>query len=694
MIAQILIQWPLLSVLAALLAGALYAWLLYRRDTMEYSRPWIKPALATARFIVVALLVWLLFSPALRKKNTEVQRPLLIFLHDNTTSVSLKTPGEALQAYQQELESVRSALTGKFDVRSYLFAETLYDWASPGYDGKETDIHGALRGLAERHSGQPIGAVVLSSDGIYNTGSNPLYHPLLRAAPVYTIALGDTTPVRDARIAALRYNQLVYSGDQFVLRAEVEAYGMQGQELLLEVTAPNGYRLTQPIRVDQNDFAWRTEVNVGILKPGIQKIVMTLRNAEGDQIPVNNQDVAYVEVLDGREKVLLLYHSPHPDVKAIRAVAEQNPNLSFEAVEASSFNGALREYSMVILHGLPSATGFGPVGTALEASNIPLLYIVTAATSLSRLNEAQQVLKIFSGQQVIQEVQAVLNTDFGKFSISPGILAQINELPPLYAPLATYQVRNPTDALFTQRIGNVQTDFPLLALGESGERRTGVLTAEGIWRWRMYDYLLHDDHEAFDNLFGKIIQFLTVKEDRRPFRMKLQKNIFSENQPVVFDAELYNESFELVNDPDVSLEIRDGEGKTYSFTMDKTFNAYTLAAGIFGVGDYTATARTSRGGRSYTSSVSFSVKPLVVESLRLQADHRLLSAIANESGGSMFLPGQLLELQRQLEEEERLKPVLYDRITTSPVLDFKWLLVLFLLLLSLEWFVRKWLGGY
>jgi hypothetical protein len=694
MFAQILLQLPVLSVFAAVLAGLLYSWLLYRRDTIAYTRPWIKNALAVARFVVVATLVWLLFSPAIKKKYTEAQKPILIFLHDNSGSVALKTPKESLDAFWMELGAVKDKLSKDYDVRAYLFAESLSDWETPAYSGKETGVSGAFRELTERHSGQTVGAIVLSGDGIYNKGSNPLYHSLLKVAPVYTIALGDTTPVKDARIAALRYNQLLYSGDQFMLRAEVEAYGMQGQELQLEISAPNGFRTNIPVGVDRNDFSWRTEVNIGILKPGIQKILVSLRNAQGDQIPANNQDVAYVEVLDGREKVLLLYHSPHPDVKAIRAVAEQNPNLSFEAVDINTFNQNLRDFSLVILHGLPSANGFGPAATALQASNIPQLYIVSATTDLNRLNEAQQVLKIFSGKPAIQEVQAVLNPAFSKFSVSPGILAQINELPPLYAPLATYQARNPNDALFTQRIGNVQTDFPLLSLGESGNRKTGVLAAEGIWRWRMYDYLLHDDHEAFDNLFGKIIQFLTVKEDRRPFRLKLPKTIFAENQPVVFDAELYNESFELVNDPDVSLEISSADGKVYPFTMDKTSNAYTLSAGIFGTGDYTATAKTSRGGRSYTASISFSVKPLVVESLRLQADHRLLSALANESGGSMLLPGQLLELQRQLESEDKLKPVLYDRIITSNILDFKWILAMLIALLSIEWFVRKWSGGY
>jgi hypothetical protein len=40
---------------------------------------------------------------------------------------------------------------------------------------------------------------------------------------------------------------------------------------------------------------------------------------------------------------------------------------------------------------------------------------------------------------------------------------------------------------------------------------------------------------------------------------------------VIFNGELYNEAYELVNTPDVKLNITDKSGKQYPFIFNKTF---------------------------------------------------------------------------------------------------------------------------
>jgi len=59
----------------------------------------------------------------------------------------------------------------------------------------------------------------------------------------------------------------------------------------------------------------------------------------------------------------------------------------------------------------------------------------------------------------------------------------------------------------------------------------------------------------------------------------LDKNIFNENEPIVFDGEVYNENYELINESDVSLVIKNEENKEFPFTFNKTASSYTLKAG-------------------------------------------------------------------------------------------------------------------
>jgi hypothetical protein len=42
----------------------------------------------------------------------------------------------------------------------------------------------------------------------------------------------------------------------------------------------------------------------------------------------NNSRDAYIEVIDGKEKILLLAAAPHPDIKAIKSALEKNETTS------------------------------------------------------------------------------------------------------------------------------------------------------------------------------------------------------------------------------------------------------------------------------------------------------------------------------------------------------------------------------
>jgi len=61
------------------------------------------------------------------------------------------------------------------------------------------------------------------------------------------------------------------------------------------------------------------------------------------------------------------------------------------------------------------------------------------------------------------------------------------------------------------------------------------------------------------------VQYTALKDDKRRFRVSLQKQLFSENEPVLFDARLYNENYEAVNEADARLVISDADGNKYEY---------------------------------------------------------------------------------------------------------------------------------
>jgi flagellin-specific chaperone FliS len=83
-------------------------------------------------------------------------------------------------------------------------------------------------------------------------------------------------------------------------------------------------------------------VVLGANQPGVQKYKVQITTSAAEDIATNNYQNAYVEVLDGRKSVLLLYQGPHPDIKALKTVIENNKNYQVEVSPIEKFTGAIR----------------------------------------------------------------------------------------------------------------------------------------------------------------------------------------------------------------------------------------------------------------------------------------------------------------------------------------------------------------
>ncbi|HNQ00202.1 MAG TPA: hypothetical protein PKK99_14170, partial [Bacteroidia bacterium] len=172
------------------------------------------------------------------------------------------------------------------------------------------------------------------------------------------------------------------------------------------------------------------------------------------------------------------------------------------------------------------------------------------------------------------------------------------------------------------------------------------------------------------------------------------KNSFAENEPVSFDAEVYNDSYELINTPDINMSIINSDGKSFPYTFSKTERAYTLNAGFLNSGEYRYKANVKLGDKAYTGEGAFTVSALQAEQTETTADHQLLYAFAHKNGGELFYPTELNQLQQKLLSREDIKSVSYSHYKLQDLVNVKLVFFLLLLLLSFEWFLRKRAGAY
>lgn len=582
---------------------------------------------------------------------------------------------------------------------SYAFGNELKKTQDFPLTSKVTNISDAVDNVNDLYYNQNLGAVIIASDGIYNQGINPVYSAAKSTYSIYTVVLGDTTIPKDLRFGNVYYNKITYLNDQFAIRADIEATHLQGKNAVLTVSElDNGVAKsisTKTMVLNSDNFQQSQDFIIPANKVGIVHYQLSLTNLDGEVTYRNNVKDIYVEVLDGRQKILLVANSPHPDIAALKQAIESNKNYQLDVAYAADFNGKLNDYNLVILHQLPSANyGADNILQQAKALKKSILFVVSSQTATASLNKVQTTLNIAGNANRFNDVLARTNKDFNLFTISDATKLALTKLPPLENFFGDYKVSGTEQTMLFQRINNVETDYPLWLFADDLDSKIGIIAGEGLWRWKLYDYMQNKNFDAYNEIVTKTIQYLAVKGDKRPFQVTLPKNIFQDNEAITFEAQLYNANYEMVNTPDVDLKIKSEDGKEYPFKFNKTDKYYTLNAGFLPVGNYSYAATTKLGTNVYKAEGKFSISALQLEELRTVADHKVMYQLASQHHGQMYHANDFDKIADELLAKNQLKPILYDTFLTESAINLKWIFFLILILLSAEWFMRKYLGGY
>lgn len=645
------------------------------------------------RFLSVSLISFLLLSPLIKKQTEVIQKPLIILAQDNSLSILLsRDSGFYRKEYPRALQELSSDLRKKFEVAELSFGDKISNDLRTDFTEKQTDISALFDEVNIRYANRNIGALILASDGIYNKGNNPFYAAEKIRFPVFTVAMGDTNLPRDLILKKITCNKSVFLGDKFPVEILLEADKCRNEKSELQVRKGEEVLFTRPIQFTGDKDFRKTTLMLEAKTKGLQHYQAIIKPVTGENSVLNNSQDFFVDVNDTRQKIAILYQSPHPDVFAIKQALEGSTRFEVETFKLDAFDQEPSKYDLIILDQLPSIQGFSNL-SRFTGSTVPLLYILGTETNLDAFNALKTGLVISSNKPNATETFPSINEDFTLFTLDKDLQDVLNNVPPLMSPLGSYLYSPVSDILFNQKIGNIHTRIPLILFFQSQQRKTGIIAGENLWKWRLSNYLQKGDHKVIDDLINKVVQYLSIKGDKSFFRVKVN-NRFLENENVEIDAEVYNESYELINKDDVNITITGEKNNSYPFVLGKTEKAYYLNAGAFPVGNYTYQASVKTGKNSYTRKGEFIITALNLELLNSVADQNLLFRIAKAHDGEMFYARDLQGLRKKIMEREDIRPVSYSQKRFIDLSGNGWLFLLILALLSAEWFIRKRSGVY
>lgn len=683
-------------ILPSLLVGIAYALLLYLKGRKLGTVSWGKTVnyvLAGLRFVLVTLLCLLIVGPFIKQIRNTIEEPIIVFAVDNSASVL--SAGDSAQwipeilALQQKIQQQDYLV----ETRSFSSTDTL---ETISFTEQRSDIAGLLSDIETEYEGRNLASVVLVSDGIYNEGVSPAYasYPF----KLHSIGVGDTVPQQDLKVSNLYFNKIAYQGNKFPLVAEISNTGFSGESVAVSVNYRGKTIANEQITFNQERGIARVEFLLEATEEGMSHYVVAVEEREGEFTPENNISHAYVEIIEGKESILLVAQSPHPDIKALKLAIEQNKNYEVETaiLGLSSWDpstAANSKFDLIILHQLPGRGLNDTQLNQLVQDANALWYIVGEQSNIAMFNQSNGLLEIISQNNETDEVRPLFNPSFKGFQLENEDQTTIDGFIPLKAPFGRINFKGEHTSLLYRQVGNVKTSQPLLVTGEIDEKKQAVLLADGVWKWRLQEYARNDNTQAFDAFFTKLIQFLSAKEDKRRFKVYPVRSEFEDTEPVVFETEIYNDIYEEVYGQSVSLSLtgEDGEKRNFSYVTNENNTQYRI--GNLPEGIYRYQASVSLNDEQLTSNGEFSVRRLEIETLNLTANHDLLRELSQTSGGQ-FTTSDELDILSNTFQEQKLQSKIYTSEAFLPIINLKWLFFLLLLLVAAEWSIRKYMGSY
>ncbi len=662
----------LLSLMAVLFSVILvYYQYYYRQKPTKDSK-----IFSLLRFISVFGILILLINPQFETRSIELQKPNLFLTADNSASIGHSGLGSVLRNVRQ-LFLEDKELNDRFDLSYFSFGASISTDTLLHFDEDQTNLYKTIQDINSLGADR-LSSIVLLSDGNQTYGSNYAY--MSSKNPIFPIVIGDTISRPDIEINRVNINAYATLDNNFPVEIFLNSNVKEKINSKL-VVERNGVELySASVFFSEEKKSEKLSFHLAADTIGMQLFKAQLIPFEGETELKNNSRSFGVEILDEQAEIAIVYNVLHPDLGMIKRSIETNKQRTAVLLQINQFDTISKDYPLYILY--QPDRSFKDLLEKLTLRQSNLFIITGSQTDWNFINEA----KIgFSTEvsAVMENLFPAFQNDFNAFYIED---IGFEFFPPLKGQLGKVNFNRDHQFLLTQKIDNILTANPLLATYGNNEIKGVVLFGENIWKWRSRCFEVYGSFEKFDLFFNSLIQFLQLSDREKDMDL-FYKPVYHAKEPIRIQVKKYDSNLKIELNSKLVLQLNDSL-KDVPFYIDN--NAYEVQLNNLKEGTYTFQVEdldsdTKKAG-------SFVVVPFSIEQESEAPNVEDLSLLALNSGGKLFYPDQFNTIKTDLLENPQFKATEKVRTNLISLIDWRWLLGLIVLSLSLEWLLRKYRG--
>lgn len=667
----------------------------------------LKVLLVILRSFALILLLALIFEPILTLTRKYTVKPVNLIFVDNSKSISFKEQfnrKEIIQKFFNDAEKNNLLNQSKiFSFGSNVIERENSELNQLKFNDGSTNFTNIFNKV--KNLDDDISTITILSDGVITDGDNPIYSTEKLDIPIFTVGLGDSTQMKDIEITNVLHNEIIYANTETSILTTIHQKGFDNQKVSIFFYEENKLINQQEINFG-NDEIKTISFSYLPKEAGEKKLSIQISVLEGEFSKENNKKIFFVNVISNKIKIGLVAGYLSSDISLIKNSLMNDTNLVVNTLTIIGKNKLLeKNYSeksldssdVLFLINFPSEETpdniLQKIKGLISNKNIPFFITVSNYVSINKLKQLSNELPFSFSNPISGTI--LVQPNFINDEINNPILQNNalniaeawNNLPPIYAPNWNIVSKPESRILLKTRVNNVPLNSPLLMTKILGKKRAIAICATDIWRWKIQN--TRNESDLFDRFILNSVKWLNANEERKQFAVRTSKKLYSLNEQIQFQGELYDESFNPINNAEVNVKIKNKNYETET-TLNSIGNG--LYEGILQdlkTGDYNFEALAKVNGTSYKSNGRFTVGEIDLELINPQQDANFLKLLSNTTNGQYYFNGNyqnIFERIKQTNENFNKEKIEVSEIN---LWSNEILLFVLILLFALEWFLRK-----
>ena len=654
-----------------------------------------KYILISLKALGLFLLISLFIEPAIALMIKKDFEKLNVILIDDSRSSSLNSKtGEVKRIIAEN--NLNSP-----NYKIYTYSNTLSRFISADSltsDGFETNLSNSLSSLRILYPDEPFNSITIISDGISNSGSNPLYEARALQAPIITVGIGDTVQRKDIVISNVLFNNKSFTNVTTKVKVDINIYEFNSGILNVRLLREGNTISSIDIPVDRSINNYEAEFGVKETNHGKVRYRIETEKKEGEVTFKNNHYDFFIEYLDNKVNILFISGGPSSDNAFITNVLKRinNYNITFRTLKNSNefYEGIVDlkifpELSAVFLLNFPIAQYSGNLVSEIASNtrnlNVPLIFFSGKNTDYQKLQAFDELIPFSISGPNSGETPLSLQT----------VLSNEN-------PLSESKEFNSASQIFRNVIGIIpksgaltlitdkSSGEPVLLTRNTGNNKSTAFLGYGLWRWRLNPAF--DAEKILEKFLTETINLTLQKEKKSKVKVYPEKDIFDYNEGVKIIAEVYDDNYILNKNAKVTGRIFDPGGRKIDelkFNIEN--NKYVSYLKHLPLNEYQIEAEAELNGSFYGKDNSkFLVDSANTEFLITKSNFNALRELSFNTGGFFIDRENSESVASKISEvkNQNIRPeIKISRI--FELWDSKFALILIFVIFTSEWLIRK-----